>query len=89
SGAIPKERIFNILYRDLVADPVETAARIHAYFKLPFSEQSRKVLEDYMRENPRDNRPPHKISPETRAAVDRDRVAFKRYMDYFGVPDEA
>lgn len=88
SGALPKDRIYNVLYRDLVTDPVETAAKIHAYFKLPFSTESRKALEDYMRENPRDNRPPHKISVETRAAVDRDRLAFRQYMDYFGVPDE-
>jgi Sulfotransferase family len=88
SGAIPKERVFNIQYRDLVADPVGTAARIHDYFGLPFSSQSRAALEEYMRQNPRTNRPPHKISPETRATVDRQRAAFKRYREYFGVPDE-
>jgi hypothetical protein len=89
SGVIPKARVCNVLYRDLVADPVATAARIHDYFRLPFSAQSREVLEQYMRQNPRTNRPPHKVSAETRAAVDRDRPAFKRYQDYFGVPDEA
>ena len=89
SGVVPKERVCNVLYRDLVDKPVETAANIHAYFKLPFSADSRKVLEGYMRNNPRDKRPPHKVSPETRAAVDKDRPAFKRYQDYFGVPDES
>jgi hypothetical protein len=86
--AIPKDRVCNILYRDLTDDPVATAEKIHAYFDLPFSADSRAVLEQYMRDNPRTARPPHKISPETRAAVDRDRLAFKRYMDYFDVPDE-
>jgi hypothetical protein len=89
SGVVPKARVCNVLYRDLVADPVETAATIHKYFNLPFSAKSRAVLEEYMRQNPRDMRPPHKVSAETRAAVDRDRPAFKRYMDYFGVPDES
>jgi hypothetical protein len=28
------------------------------------------------------------FNPETRAAVGKDRHAFRRYMDYFGVPDE-
>jgi Sulfotransferase family len=88
SGVIPKERVYSLLYRDLVRDPVETAAKIHQYFRLPFSAESRRVLEEYMRQNPRENRPPHKVSPETRAAVDRDRPAFKRYQEYFGVPDE-
>ena len=86
---IPKERVHNLLYRDLVDDPVATAAKIHDYFQLPFSAESRGALEAYMRQNPRTKRPPHKVSPETRAAVDRDRPAFKRYQDYFGVPDES
>jgi Sulfotransferase family len=88
SGVVPKARVCSVLYRDLVSDPVGTAAKIHAYFHLPFSAQSRAVLEEYMRRNPRENRPPHKVSPETRAAVERDRPAFKRYQEYFGVPDE-
>lgn len=88
AGVVPKDRVCNVLYRDLIADPVNTAEAIHRYFDLPFSAESRAVLERYMRDNPREARPPHKISAETRAAVDRDRVAFKRYMDYFGVPDE-
>jgi Sulfotransferase family len=88
SGVVPKERVYNLLYRDLVANPVETAAKVHAHFNLPLSTESRAALEDYMRQNPRENRPAHKVSPETRAAVDRDRPAFKRYMQYFGVPDE-
>ena len=89
SGVLPKERVHNLLYRDLVDDPVETAAKIHDYFGLPFSAESREALEAYMRQNPRTKRPPHKVSAETRAAVDRDRPAFKRYQDYFGVPDES
>ena len=88
SGVIPKERVYNLLYRDLVADPVEAAAKIHKYFNLPFSAQSRATLEEYMRQNPRDKRPPHKVSVETRAVVERDRPAFKRYQEYFGVPNE-
>ena len=88
SGALPKERVCNVLYRDLVADPIGTAANIHEYFHLPFSTESRAVLEEYMRLNPRDKRPPHRVSAETRAAVEKDRPAFKRYQEYFGVPDE-
>lgn len=88
SGVIPKTRVYNLLYRDLVDDPVETAAKIHAYFQLPFSAKSRAELEEFMRQNPRTKRPTHQVSPETRAAVDADRPAFKRYQVYFGVPDE-
>ena len=89
SGVVPKARVCNLLYRDLVKDPIGTAERIHRYFGLPFGDQSRRALETYMRENPRENRPPHQVSPETRAAVERDRPAFKRYQTYFDIPDEA
>lgn len=88
AGRLPRERVCNVLYQDLIDDPVETAARIHAFFDLPFSADSRAVLDRYMRDNPRTARPTHIISAETRAAVDRDREAFKRYMDYFNVPAE-
>jgi hypothetical protein len=88
SGVIPKDRVCNILYRDLVDDPIGTAEKIHAYFHLPFSAESRRALVAYVEDNPRTARPAHKISAETRAAVDRDRGAFARYMSYFGVPSE-
>ena len=88
AGELPKDRIYNILYQDLVDDPVGTAEKIHRYFDLPFNAESRSVLEQYMKDNPRTARPAHKISAETRAAVDRDREAFQRYMNYFNVPAE-
>jgi hypothetical protein len=88
SGEVPKDRVFSILYRDLVDHPVATAARIHEYFHLAFTDESRAAMEDYVRRNPRTARPPHKVDLETKAAVDRDRLAFKRYQDYFGVPNE-
>lgn len=87
-GEIPADRVCNILYRDLVDDPVGTAEKIHRHFGLPFGNESRAVLVQYMRDNPRTARPPHNISPAARAAVDRDREAFRQYMDYFDVPDE-
>lgn len=88
TGVIPEGRIYNLLYRDLIANPTGTAARIHEFFNLPFDEKSRAALKHYIRENPRSKRPPHKISAETRASVDKERAFFKRYIDYFGIPEE-
>jgi hypothetical protein len=89
SGVIPRERLCNVLYRDLVADPVGTAQKIHEHFGLPFEQHHRATLEQYMRENPRDKRPPHKISPQTQAVLDDYREAFARYQSYFDIPNEA
>lgn len=88
SGVIPKGRIYSLLYRDLVADPVSTAEKIHEFFDLPFGERNRVALQQYMRDHPRENRPPHRVSAETRASVDRERAVFQRYRDYFAIPDE-
>lgn len=89
SGVVPKARVHNLLYRDLVRDPIGTVELVYQYFHLPFSAERRRVLEDYLRANPRENRPAHQVGPQTRAAVERDRPAFRRYQEYFGIPDEA
>lgn len=88
SGVIPKERVCNVQYLDLIAEPVGTVEKIYEFFELPFSATDRLALETYMSENPRTNRPPHRVSDETRAAVDRERAVFKRYIEYFGIPAE-
>lgn len=88
SGEIPKERVFHLLYRDLVNDPIGTADAIHAHFGMAFPAESRAAIAAYVQQNPRESRPGHVYSAESRAEVERMRPVFRRYQDYFGVPDE-
>lgn len=87
-GEIPRDRICNILYRDLVDDPVGAASRIFAHFDLPLSDANRQAIADYVTQNPRSARPPHHYDAETQAMLERMRPAFRAYCDHFGVPQE-
>jgi hypothetical protein len=88
SGEIPRDRIFSVQYKNLVRDPIATVQSIHDYFGIPLTEHGRAGMETYLRENPRDNRPPHRYPiPEGEALVQA-RAVYARYQEYFNVPTE-
>lgn len=88
AGIVPKERLCNILYRDLIADPITTVENIYRYFSLHLSEVGRKGIAQYVAEHPRDSRPPHRFKATEGGEILRQRALFKRYQDYFSVPSE-
>jgi hypothetical protein len=88
SGAIPRDQIYNCLYRDLVADVVGTVADMYRHFGLELTDEGRKGMGQYMIDNPRDNRPPHRFNFGTPDVVRRARTALQPYQDYFGIPNE-
>jgi len=88
AGEIPRDRIYHVQYQDLVADPIGTIQSIHDYFGIPLTDRGRAGMETYLRENPRDNRPPHRYPiPEGEALAEARRV-YARYSEYFNVPTE-
>ncbi len=87
-GVVPRERICNIQYRDFMRDPIDTVTRVYNYFGIGFPRDSRKAIEDYITRNPRDARPAHQYTGGSRQRVEEVRAVFKRYQDYFGVPNE-
>ena len=88
SGAVPKRRLYSLLYADLVADPLQTVAGLYQYFAIEFTPEGRAAIEKYLAENPRDVRPAHRFYVGNTDLVRREREFFKRYQEYFGVPDE-
>jgi hypothetical protein len=46
------------------------------------------AMEHYLAANPRTTRPPHNLERGSEASVTRARQAFKRYQDYFSIPNE-
>jgi Sulfotransferase family len=88
TGVVPPKQMFNVLFTDLVADPVGTVAQMYAHFGIELTDEGRIALERYMQENPRDNRPPHRFSAGSDQAVARAREAFARYQRRFAVPSE-
>jgi hypothetical protein len=87
NSIIPAQQFYNILYKDLVGDPLRVVEDIYRHFNILLSEKSRRAYETYIVNHPRDARPPHKfsIAPEV---AQKAKDAFKFYKEYFGIPDE-
>jgi hypothetical protein len=45
-------------------------------------------MQHYMDDYPRTSRPTHAYQLGPKDLIARERTAFRRYQDYFGVPDE-
>jgi hypothetical protein len=88
SGRIPAERIHNMLYADLVAEPVGTLAAMYGHFGLDLTDAGRRALEDHVAGNPRDARPAHRLNLGDDELNNRDRIAYRRYQEYFDIPYE-
>ena len=88
SGVIPKKQLFNVQYLDLVSDSLGTVSKIYNQFGLDFSAEARKAITDYVVAHPRTKRPAHRYAIGSDDQVRAERAAFKRYQEYFHVPDE-
>lgn len=87
-GVIPKDRLCNVAYADIVSDPLKVVQQVYDFFGLPFSEVSRRNIQKYVDENPREARPAHRYAVGTDEMISNERKLFKAYTDYFDVPEE-
>ncbi|MET0545064.1 MAG: sulfotransferase [Caulobacterales bacterium] len=87
-GVIDENRLCNVQYPDLIRDPVGTVAKIYQFYGLPFTDAAKKAITDYGNAHPRTNRPAHTYSSGADEQVQKERAVFKRYQDYFQVPNE-
>jgi hypothetical protein len=85
SGVVPKERVCNIRFQDLERDPVAEIERMYRQFGMTMTAGALAAMQNYMRETPRSARPAAKYESVRRPA---ERDVFRRYQEYFGVPDE-
>lgn len=88
SGVVAPDRMFNVLYHELTAEPVETIANIYAFFDEPFTDEARNAIQDYVSNHPRTKRPAHSYATGQDEQVTKERSAFQRYQDYFHIPHE-
>lgn len=88
SGAIPKDRLYHVLYADLVGDPIAAIAAMYGAFGLELTEAGRAGMQHYVDIHPRGARPVHKVNLGSDEMNSRDRIAFARYQEYFAIPFE-
>lgn len=88
SGAIPRDQLYNVLYDELMYDPVAVVSSIYDYYGLPFTDETRQAIVDHVKAHPRTRRPAHRYALGADEQVREEREAFRRYQKYFNVPDE-
>ena len=86
SGAIPAASIADVLYQELLDDPIRVVRSIYAHFGMPLSEQTVGRMVDYVRSKPQDKFGKHVYT--VAASTARERPLFERYQRRYHVPSE-
>lgn len=88
SGVLPKERLANVQFKDLVSDPLKTVADIYKHFGDEFSEESKVAIASYLDKHEKESRTTHSYDFGDAQQIATDRAAFSEYQEYFSVPNE-
>ena len=90
SGSLPAERISDVVYRDLVADPVGTVARLYEGWGRTLSAEARSRIEAYVaaRHEHRGTGEHHYRFEDTGLDLAEHRALVADYQERFGVPSE-
>jgi hypothetical protein len=89
SGALPAGQISDVLYRDLVADPIATVEALYAGWDLPLTDLFRANLAAYLDARHTDRGPRHDYSfADTGLDLPTHRAQVAAYQARFGIPSE-
>jgi hypothetical protein len=83
-------RLFNVLYADLVREPMAVVRLIYRHFDMELTSETQTAMEYFLAENPRNRHGAHRYSPEE-FGLDRDgeRRSFEFYTNFFGIEPES
>jgi len=83
------EQIVDVVYRDLVRDPIGVVAGVYERWGIPFSDEARAKMRAYLEANPQGKHGVHEYSfEETGLDLAAERVKFEAYQARFDVPSE-
>jgi hypothetical protein len=89
AGAVPADQITDVVYRDLVADPVGTIERLYAGWELPITPEFRGALEGYLAARHTARAGGHDYSfADTGLDLATHRALVTPYQQRFGIPSE-
>jgi hypothetical protein len=80
--------IVNVLYRDLMADPVGEVTRIYEETGIGMSAADQAAVADHLANRPKGKYGAHTYRLPTEIDLDAFRATMATYMDKFGVPEE-
>lgn len=86
NGCVPPDRLLNVTYSALIADPLAVVRRIYAQFDLPLTAATETRMQRFLAEHPRDREGHHEYSLEQFGLdVARERERFRTYRERFGL----
>jgi hypothetical protein len=89
SGAIPRERVRPVRYLDFFRGDTQAELRaIYADLKIPLLPEAVRAIQAYIASKPKDRFGEHHYDTGGEALIAAERRKFRRFQDYFGVPDE-
>lgn len=89
-GELPDGRITDVLYRDLVADPIATVEQLYGHWGINLADAARQRMQAYLdRRGHGKGRATHQYRfADTGLNRDRMRERYARYMNTYDVPEE-
>jgi len=87
-GTIPRSRIHDLLFADLMAQPQETIVRLYQQMGLQLSEQASSSVLNYLSQKPQGKFGKHQYSVGERDQIASERKIFVRYQQFHHVPEE-
>jgi hypothetical protein len=89
AGAIPASQCASSLYADLVTRPLETVRAIYRRFGMELAPATEERMRSYLAAKPQGKFGAHAYEVAEGEELRRRRAHFRRYCEYFGVPEEA
>jgi len=87
--AVPSHRRADILYRDLVREPLKVVERLYRQFDLEFTAAARESMVRFLAAHPQNKKGVHRYSLEDYGLdAGEARRRFQFYTDYFGIDPE-
>lgn len=89
AGELPKDQISDVLYADLISDPVAAVNKLYTQWGIPFSDEFAKKIREYIDAKPKGKHGSHSYSfADTGLSIEEERAKYNEYQSYFGVPSE-
>lgn len=83
------DRFYNVLYSDLVRDPMAVVRSIYEYFDMQLTAESETAMRLFLEKNPQNRHGVHRYTLEEYGFErERERRGFDFYTDFFGIQTE-
>ncbi|MFN8628518.1 MAG: sulfotransferase [Candidatus Binatia bacterium] len=88
AGVIPSERICDVLYKDIVGDPIGIVRRVYDQFGMELTNDAIARMRAYIAAKPQGKFGKHTYDLDSAEDVSKERAVFRRYQERYGIPSE-